>query len=367
MKGNGEPTNGGGDPPKITFGVIVLNGEPFTRYCLRQLYSFAHEIIVVEGACRGAEALADERGHSTDGTVEALERFKAEEDPAGKVRMIRKEGLWSEKDEMSRAYAEAATGDWLWQVDIDEFYRHEDMSRVCEMLAGGRVDAVSFRQLTFWGWFDVICDGVYLRGYNASQYHRLFRWGPGYRYVTHRPPTVADERGVDLRRKRWLSARQTERMGVRLYHLGLLLPKQIREKTAYYSRAHWSRRENMHEWAERNWFRLENPFRVHNIYWMRSWLKPYRGGLPEQVEALRGDIETGRMAIERRPMEDVRRLLERRGYRMKTLWLTWYAGTLVRWIPRGVWRWLRQLRYIHHSRKLRRLLGLTDRSKSDRS
>ncbi len=35
--------------PKVTFGIIVLNGEPFTRYCLRSLYPFAHEIIVVEG------------------------------------------------------------------------------------------------------------------------------------------------------------------------------------------------------------------------------------------------------------------------------------------------------------------------------
>jgi hypothetical protein len=29
--------------PKITFGIIVLNGEPFTRYCLRALYRFAQQ------------------------------------------------------------------------------------------------------------------------------------------------------------------------------------------------------------------------------------------------------------------------------------------------------------------------------------
>ena len=28
--------------PKVTFGIIVLNGEPFVRYCLRSLYPFAH-------------------------------------------------------------------------------------------------------------------------------------------------------------------------------------------------------------------------------------------------------------------------------------------------------------------------------------
>jgi hypothetical protein len=35
---------------RVSFGIIVLNGEPFTRYNLRALYPFAHEIIVVEVA-----------------------------------------------------------------------------------------------------------------------------------------------------------------------------------------------------------------------------------------------------------------------------------------------------------------------------
>jgi len=35
--------------PKITFGIIILNGESFTRYNLRSLYPFAYQIIVVEG------------------------------------------------------------------------------------------------------------------------------------------------------------------------------------------------------------------------------------------------------------------------------------------------------------------------------
>jgi len=38
---------------RITFGMIVLNGEPCVLYNLRALYPFAHEIIVVEGAAPG--------------------------------------------------------------------------------------------------------------------------------------------------------------------------------------------------------------------------------------------------------------------------------------------------------------------------
>ena len=42
-------------------------------------------------------------------------------------------GFWpGEKDEQSRAYAARATGDYLWQVDVDEFYladRHAEGPR----------------------------------------------------------------------------------------------------------------------------------------------------------------------------------------------------------------------------------------------
>ena len=39
---------------RITFGIIVLNGEPFVRYNLRAIYPFAHQIIVAEGASKKA-------------------------------------------------------------------------------------------------------------------------------------------------------------------------------------------------------------------------------------------------------------------------------------------------------------------------
>src|SRR5512143_3284299 len=93
----------------ISFGIIVLNGEPFTRYNLRALYPFAHEIIVVEGAVQAAAGIATPDGHSTDGTLEALRRFKAEEDPEGKLQIVTRDGFWSEKDEQSQAYATRAT------------------------------------------------------------------------------------------------------------------------------------------------------------------------------------------------------------------------------------------------------------------
>lgn len=147
-----------GDRPKVTFGIIVLNGEPFTRYCLRSLYPFAHEIIVVEGGHESALDVSTPDGHSTDGTLETLRAFKREEDPEDKVQIVVRDGPWPQKDELgnsktpqSRAYAERATGDYLWQVDIDEFYRPEEMRTVLDLLKGDPgVTAVSFNVHPFW-------------------------------------------------------------------------------------------------------------------------------------------------------------------------------------------------------------------------
>jgi hypothetical protein len=329
--------------PRITFGIIVLNGEPFTRYCLRQLYPHAHQIVVVEGGSRKAASFATD-GHSTDGTLEALDLFKREEDPDDKVTIIVRDGFWSEKDEQSQAYAEVATGDYLWQVDIDEFYTHSNIEEIRSFLrAHPDVSAVSFRQRPFFGGPQYWVDSYNLRGENTSQYHRLFRWGDGYRYSTHRPPTVTDAENIDLRHKMWLSASDTEKMGWRLFHYSLLFPKQVREKCAYYndpgndpSRAHTP---GILKWAEECYFELQHPFRVHNVFNSVSWLRRHDGGQPEQIDQLWHDIESGALDIEVRRHDDIEALLSKRSYLFAgwvlTLWSNLFRLPGLRFLSRA--------------------------------
>lgn len=306
----------GANGPRVTFGIIVLNGEPFTRYCLRALYPFAHQIIVVEGACEAAASVSTPDGHSTDGTLETLRRFQADEDPDGKVQVVLRQGFWSEKDEQSQAYAERATGDYLWQVDIDEFYHPEDMRAICSMLRDDPgITAVSFEQITFWGGFDYVVDGWYLRR-GAQYYHRLFRWGPGYRYATHRPPTVRDPAGRDLRGVRWVPGWDLAQRGILMHHYSLLFPRQVVEKCEYYNQASWANRTGARAWARERFLELGNPFRVHNVYDYPSWLRRFRGTHPPQVQALRQDIEEGRVPIAVRGSADVERLLDSLRYRL---------------------------------------------------
>ena len=322
--------------PKVTFGVIVLNGEPFTRYCLRGLYPFAHEIIVVEGSVAAAANIATPDGHSTDGTLESLYRFKAEEDPQDKVQIVVRDGFWDEKDAQSQAYACRASGDYLWQVDIDEFYKPEDIRTVLGMLQDdSRITAVSFKQISFWGGFDYIVDGWnHRRG--AEIYHRLFKWGSGYRYITHRPPTVQDSRGRNLRRLKYISGHRLANRGIRLYHYCLLLPKQVIEKSEYYGNAAWFRRPKARQWAEDVFLGLREPYRVHNVYEYLSWLERFTGSHPPQVEAMRADLEAGKVGVDLRPTDDIERLLESRSYKLGRAGLKLVEPLNRIW--RGSWR-----------------------------
>lgn len=300
--------------PRISFGLIVLNGEPFTTYCLRSIYPFAHEIIVVEGAVRAAAAVATQGGHSTDGTLESLHRFKEREDPNHKLTIVTREGYWNEKDEMSQAYAQRATGDYLWQVDVDEFYRPKDMQSVLEMLtADPTIAAVSFKQLQFWGGFDYVVDGWFLKT-GPEQVHRIFRWGPGYTYAIHRPPTVRDADGFDVRRGTCVMGYTLARRKIYLYHYSLVFPSQTIEKSRYYGEAQWAARVKSFEWAQEVFLDLKRPFRAHNVYQYPGWLERFQGSHPRQIEALRADLREGRVRIATRPTEDIERLLASRRY-----------------------------------------------------
>jgi len=340
--------------PRVTIGMIVFNGEPFIRYNLRSVYPFAHQIVVVEGAVPGSAATARNDGHSSDGTLESVKSFCSEEDPEGKVVLVVAEdeghvdGFWKgEKTQQSQAFASRATGDYLWQVDVDEFYQPHDMEKILQTLTERpELTAVSFHQTAFWGDLETFVDGWYLRR-GAAEFHRLFRWEPGYSYVEHRPPTVLDQSGHDLRDQCWLRGRDLAEQGVRLYHYSLLLPKQVREKERYYQAAGW--RAEADEWCEQVYFGLRRPFRVHNVYQYLSWLEGYSGEHPPEVRRMWRHVVEGRLGIETRNNDDVRRLLSSPAYRLaraalKALdpvdwsvrWLIGWASSAARRVGHGM-------------------------------
>jgi hypothetical protein len=314
--------------PKITFGIIVLNGEPFTRYCLRSIYPYAHEIIVVEGGHKDAWSVCTPDGHSIDGTLAALYKFKEEEDSQNKVTIVTRNGFWPKKDELgndrtpqSRAYAEIATGDYLWQIDIDEFYREEDMERIIRLLQNEpSITAITFPTHTFWGDINYVSDSWALRR-GEKYYHRLFKWSKNYKYLTHEPPTILDENGIDLRQKYWVSGEEILSKKIFMYHYSLLFPWQVEQKVKVYQNEKPDECSGITEWAEKNYFRLGNPYRVHNLYRYPSWLIRFRGKHPEQILCMMRDIKNKKINARLRRTDDVEILLSSKKYKINSFLL----------------------------------------------
>ena len=313
-----------GRSPRITFGIIVLNGEPFTRYCLRSLYPWAHEIIVVEGACPGASTVATPDGHSTDETIDVVRTFMQSEDPDDKVHLVTAEdaghpnGFWPEKDAMSQAYAARATGNYIWQVDIDEFYSSHTFSVIYDYLLES-YDAVVIPTRTYWGALDVEVDTYYHKVYDQGDFRRVFAWHPEFHYATHRPPTVLDANGISANHKRVVTARMLRAKGAFLHHYALLFPHQVGAKGAYYDNAPWARGREMMRWTNSCYLGLQNPFRVHNVVNHISWLHRFTGEHPEDIQRMWHCIEQGlHPAVSVRPMGDVSKLLKSPLYLLAT-------------------------------------------------
>lgn len=330
---------------KVTFGIIALNALPLLRYNLQALYPFAHQIIVVEGAVRSANQLAQPNGHSQDGTWEMLQDFARQHDPEHKLHLVSAadegyaDGFWPEKDEMSQAYAKRATGDWLWQVDSDEFYQEQQMAALLEQLdADTSVSGCSFPYIEFFGSFDSHITGEWHR-FAHPRFYRLFRWGPGYRYASHRPPTVLDAQGRNLHQLHWLASPRVNGRPMFLYHYSYVFPKQARQKVGYYSNVTWSDafRDNK-TWYEQQYVRLQDPLHLGELRgW--QWLERFGGRHPRSIQQLQADLAQGRIQEELRPTADIERLLAAPGYRIQT-WLA-HAALWLYWPLRVAWKRVR--------------------------
>lgn len=330
---------------KISFGIIVLNGYPFLEYNLRSLYPFAHQIIVVEGAALAAKNLARPDGHSVDGTLEMLQEFKDKHDPADKLLVVSAtdagyaDGFWPEKDEMSQAYAERATGDWLWQVDSDEFYLENDLAAMLDLLDEyPQVSGYSLPYVEFFGGFDSIITGVWhLKQFSRVQ--RIFKWGDEYRYISHRPPTVVNDKGQELTHLCWGGDAAPKGHRMLMYHYSYVFPKQAQQKVEYYSNVSWSEafRKNK-QWYEQQYLKLKNPMQLGELGGLQ-WLERFNGPHPVAILQLREDLLTGKVSEPQRGVQDIVTLLDSPWYWVQTqmarlfLWLYWPA--------RGAWKSMR--------------------------
>jgi hypothetical protein len=243
----------------VHFFTIVLNGEPFIRYhidALRQLKCQWHWH-VVEGVAKlvhdtgwsvatGGAVKADfhDRGRSNDGTSAYLDEI-AKAFP-GNVTIYRKpiDEFWNGKIEMVSAPLPALPDDCLlWQVDADELWRPEDITRMRDAFAAQPHRTAAY----FWCDYFVAPDAVISTrnsyGMNPKvEWLRVWRYRRGDRWLKHEPPMLMRRNGLLRRRVNVAKIApfrhaDTEAMGIKFEHMAYVTDAQLAFKETYYGYA----------------------------------------------------------------------------------------------------------------------------------
>ena len=209
------------------------------------------------------------------------------------------------------------------------------------------ISGISFKTITFFGNINYVVNGYYLLS-GAGSYRRLFKWQPGYRYITHRPPTVLDEKKNDLYSKNWVHAHDNKLKGCALLHYSLVFPQQVKFKAMYYNSYKPYNYQPLF-WFKKSYIELQWSFRYHNVYMYRSWLERYDGHTPLAVKQMIEDIQSNCVVVATRKNSDIEELLNSYLYKTQRIfWKTICTISLIGWPIR---------RYL--VRLLKRLLCLT--------
>ena len=118
------------NPVKLVQCTALFNEIDFTRSAVLGLYNQMDKIIVVEGSV-GNRPLSTSDGHSTDGTLELLEKIKKEEDPENKIVVVKLKRPWKSLEEQKSVFLDLTSpGEFLVILDADEAYHPHDIDAV---------------------------------------------------------------------------------------------------------------------------------------------------------------------------------------------------------------------------------------------
>ncbi|MEG4918222.1 class I SAM-dependent methyltransferase [Microcoleus sp. B7-D4] len=249
----------------IHFFTIVLNGQPFIEYhieVLKQLPCKWHWHIV-EGVAElkhdtawslgNGGHIPDEihcEGRSNDGTTEYLDKL-AQLYPENVTVYRKPEGVfWDGKREMVNApLANIDEECLLWQVDVDELWTIEQLCTARSMFINNPEKTAAF----YWCWY-FVGENLVISSRNcyaqnpAQEWLRTWRFKPGYVWVRHEPPILAEPLpNGEFRNVAELNPfrhEKTENLGLIFQHFAYVTPDQLRFKEQYYgytnARSQWT-------------------------------------------------------------------------------------------------------------------------------
>ncbi|MGD2180385.1 glycosyltransferase family 4 protein [Lusitaniella coriacea] len=242
-------------PLPIHFFTIVLNGKPFIEYH-RETFKelpFKWHWHIVEGVAElkhdtawslslGGEIseAIHNRGRSKDGTSEYLDEL-AKEYPENITIYRQPEGqFWDGKREMVNApLANIQEECLLWQIDVDELW-------TVEQICTGRDLFITHPEKTaayYWCWYfvgeDLIISTRNCYTQNPKQeWLRTWHFKPGYQWVAHEPPVLAEPLPEGHFRNvaalNYFTHAETESEGLVFQHFAYVIPEQLQFKEQYY-------------------------------------------------------------------------------------------------------------------------------------
>lgn len=178
-------------PVRLIQCIQCHNEEEFIPIVLASVYDEVDRIIVIEGAVENRPN-ATEDGHSTDGTLDAINAFKENNDPDDKVILISINKPWKNLEEMKQTFLDMSIpGDWMLINDADEIYRPEDLRRLRKAIdlhphMSEFVPTFLHFYRDFW---HVAVPGPEWQ----PQHARIFKYVRGMKYNSH--PVVTDPDG----------------------------------------------------------------------------------------------------------------------------------------------------------------------------
>jgi len=175
----------------IDVALIVLNGEPWLEAWLKTYRDFADRIIVVEGVdSERFDTVPDnirqkcftKDGHSLDNTLDILKNADAD------LTLITKSnGFWPSKNAMFAELSKHCNSDYVFEVDIDEFWFQKDLNSIRGLLEERPEIATWWgKPLNFWKggrWHTKAVKGDGCWWCDAPW---IFKWRPGM-VLVHRP------------------------------------------------------------------------------------------------------------------------------------------------------------------------------------
>jgi len=274
---------------KISYGMIVFEGDYVLKQCLDSIYPFAHQILIAEGPVKYWQNQG--RTTSTDKTNGILNSYP---DPHNKIKIIH--GQFNEKDDQCKAYMPYLDpeADYIWNIDSDEIFKQEDIEELIKLLTDHKYTSVGIKSCSFYGGFE-----RHIGGFEEArdQFLRIFKVYPGSTWLTHRPPTIIHRQTNILEPKHLDSDTLYNDHGIRMYHYSYVFPRQVKNKIQYYKDALTLSRciDNYYENVYLPWVKgsdqqkMEIEIKYNGVhewkpeYRTHTFTKPFQGEHPDLI------------------------------------------------------------------------------------